>query len=287
MEKEKVSIVVPYYNAEKYVRDCLTSILAQTYKRIQLIMVNDGSVDNSKKVVDSFRKRFEKKGIEFISLSKKNGGAASAMNVGLKYVTGEYLMWADSDDWYEYDAVESLLEYMKKKDLNFVRGNVVFRKDDEDKTIIKCGAPAGLTDKNIFNEYIFEKRAYCFTGIFMVKMEEFDRNIKNRLLYSSKAGQNWQLILPNAYKNECGYLDKVIYNYRVVLNSHSHSVKGLKNIFARCDGHKDILYHVLDEIDEIKGIKRMIYNIRIEFKYIKRKVKIALVLCKEKIWNRV
>lgn len=99
-----VSIIVPIYNAEKYISACIESALKQTYKNIELVLVNDGSPDNSLQIAESYAK--ENKNI--ILYSTENGGVSAARNLGLSLANGEYIMFLDSDDILTADAVEIL-----------------------------------------------------------------------------------------------------------------------------------------------------------------------------------
>lgn len=105
MENTLVSIVIPVYNVEKYLRKCIESVLNQTYKNIQIILVNDGSTDNSPALCDEYKQMYDK--VEVIH--KSNGGLPDARNAGLKRAKGEYVGFIDSDDWIEPNMVEHLL----------------------------------------------------------------------------------------------------------------------------------------------------------------------------------
>ena len=109
----KVSIIVPVYNAEKYIKQCLESIISQTYENIEIIVVNDGSKDNSLNIL----KEYVKKSNKMKLVDKKNGGVSSARNAGLKEATGEYITFVDSDDWLEKNAIEIMLRNIKDFDI--------------------------------------------------------------------------------------------------------------------------------------------------------------------------
>lgn len=102
----KISIVIPVYNAEKYLDECIQSALNQTYKNIEIIAVNDGSTDNS---LDILKKYSEKIKI----ISKENGGTASALNLGIEAMTGEWFKWLGNDDILYENAVEILVDEVK------------------------------------------------------------------------------------------------------------------------------------------------------------------------------
>jgi glycosyltransferase EpsH len=100
-----VSIVVPVYNVEKYLFQCLDSIVNQTYTNLEIIVVNDGSPDNSHLIVEEFSKNDSRIKI----INQENAGLSAARNTGIKEATGEYLMFVDSDDWVDVAIVEKLL----------------------------------------------------------------------------------------------------------------------------------------------------------------------------------
>lgn len=277
-----VSVIIPCYNAELYIEKCLISLLNQTYDKLEVIIVNDGSTDNCADIINDYIKKFEEKSKKLILLEQKNKGQAAAINNALQKVSGEYLMWHDADDWLEYDAVESLVKCLEDKKLNFIRAEAVVRNQSNLDLVVKHLKSKDKKDKNIFNDYIFERDAYCFCGIFMVKTACIDKYIKDRRIYESRAGQNWQLILPISYFEKCGYLDKIIYNYRVLENSHSHSVKKYNDLISRCNDHKDILKNVINSIDMIEKDKKK-YDLLIDIKYIIKKTNIFINCAKHKI----
>ena len=96
----KVSIIIPVYNVEKYIATCLDSLVNQTLKDIEVIVVNDGSPDNSQDIIDEYVKKYPKIVKSYI---KENGGQGSARNFGLKKATVEYIGYVDSDDYVSTD----------------------------------------------------------------------------------------------------------------------------------------------------------------------------------------
>ena len=120
--RSKISIIIPVYNAEKYLFQCLESIINQSYKNIEIICVNDESTDNSMQILQSYALNDSRIKI----VDKKNGGPSSARNEAHKHVTGQYIMYLDSDDWIESDTCEVALNHaeMEKADVvfwNYVR----------------------------------------------------------------------------------------------------------------------------------------------------------------------
>ena len=108
----KISIIVPVYNAEKYLRKCVDSILNQTFKDFELILVDDGSIDTSGKICDEYNLKDNRIKV----IHKENGGLSSARNAGLDIAQGEYIGFVDSDDWIELDVYEELYKICKEND---------------------------------------------------------------------------------------------------------------------------------------------------------------------------
>ena len=105
MNKYKVSIIIPVYGVEKYISKCLDSLVKQTLNDIEIIVVNDGTKDNSQKIIDKYVKKYPDKVKSFI---KENGGQGSARNYGLKQANGDYIGYVDSDDYVELEMYEKL-----------------------------------------------------------------------------------------------------------------------------------------------------------------------------------
>ena len=117
----KVSIIVPVYNQQRYIRKCLKSILQQSYKEIEIIVVNDGSTDNSLSII----RKMAKSDSRIIVIDKANGGVATARRDGLKKITGKYVMFVDSDDWLTPNAISSMVEIATREDVDVVTGKMI------------------------------------------------------------------------------------------------------------------------------------------------------------------
>lgn len=108
MEKGIVSVIIPIYNCEKYINNCVEMLLGQTYKHLEIILVNDGSKDGSGKICQDLENRYS----NIVYIEQNNQGAASARNNGLKHSTGEYIMFVDADDGVKNTIIEVLLDEM-------------------------------------------------------------------------------------------------------------------------------------------------------------------------------
>ncbi len=113
---KKVSVIIPVYNVEKYLTQCLDSVCSQTYKNIEIICVNDGSTDNSAKILTDFAQKDSRIKV----INKENGGLSSARNAGMKYATGQCYYFLDSDDYIEPDLIENAVDNIIKFNVDYV-----------------------------------------------------------------------------------------------------------------------------------------------------------------------
>ncbi|MBQ6992707.1 MAG: glycosyltransferase [Clostridia bacterium] len=130
----KVSIIVPVYNTEKYLDKCLNSLVNQTLQDIEIIVVNDGSKDNSEAIINKFKQNYSDK---IVYLNKQNGGLSDARNYAIPYVKSEYIGFVDSDDYVELDMFEKMYNIAIEKNLDLVECN--FNWEYPNKTKDDCG----------------------------------------------------------------------------------------------------------------------------------------------------
>lgn len=117
MDKIAISIVIPVYNVESYIERCLESVLNQSIKKIEIILVDDGSPDKCPEICD----RYQREDTRIKVIHKANGGLASARNAGMQMAVGKYLFFLDSDDWLELDGLESLYQVAEEQQVDFVK----------------------------------------------------------------------------------------------------------------------------------------------------------------------
>ena len=135
----KVSVIVPVYNVEQYIEKCLNSLIGQTLDDLEIIIVNDGSKDNSKKIIEKFIEKYPSK---IVYLEKENGGLSDARNYGLPYAKGEYVAFLDSDDYVEKNMYKDMYELAKKENSDMVECDFYWEypnKVKEDKGAIYNG----------------------------------------------------------------------------------------------------------------------------------------------------
>lgn len=142
----KFSLVVPVYNTEKYLKKCLDSILNQSYEDFEVIVVNDGTPDNSQVLIDEYAK----KDIRVKAYIKPNGGLSDARNFGVKQATGDYLLFIDSDDYIEQDLLLNLSKVSQDTDIIRFNVNLV----DENYTLIRKARHYTSTENVSFKELL-------------------------------------------------------------------------------------------------------------------------------------
>lgn len=125
---KKVSVIVPFYNVEKYIDKCLNSLVNQTLEDIEIIIVNDGSKDNSENIAKKYASKYKNK---IIYLEKENGGLSDARNYALPYATGEYIAFLDSDDYVEFDMYKQMYEKAKKENADIVECDFLWEYPNE------------------------------------------------------------------------------------------------------------------------------------------------------------
>lgn len=126
----KISIIIPVYNVEPYVRRCLDSVINQTYTNLEILLIDDGSTDNGGKICDEYAEKDNRIKI----FHKPNGGVASARNIGLNNFTGDFLGFLDPDDWAEPEMFEVLYNVLRKNNVSFSTVSYYFEYDDHCET---------------------------------------------------------------------------------------------------------------------------------------------------------
>lgn len=273
-----VSIISPCYNGEKYLFNFLESILNQTYSKIEFIIIDDGSTDNSKDIILSYKNKFESKGYIFKYIYQNNQGQAGAINNGLKYFTGEYLMWMDSDDILMKNNIEEKVSFLENNpNYGFVLcQGIVVNENNINKSIgiLKRNKPNGNKD-TIFSDLILEKNVVFCPAIILTRSSTFLKSIPTKEIYISREGQNWQLMLPLAYCSKCGYIEKPLFKYVVHDDSHSHQKRSYLQSIERQNEFQNILINTISNIPTISEKEINYWKNEIIIKHTKKKLFIA------------
>lgn len=217
---ELISIIVPVYNVEKYLKKCLDSIIAQTYKNIEVIMVDDGSTDNCGKICDEYAEAHK----NFKAVHKKNAGLGMARNTGIQHMSGEYVMFLDSDDYIDPDLVKVLYNALKTNKVDISKSG--FRRVDND---------GNISSERKYNSEVFKgkKAATMFLprliGSSPEKKDSFEMSVwaslyktshikNNTILFPSERDLISEDIIFNIeytqYANGACVISEIGYNYR-------------------------------------------------------------------------
>lgn len=234
MSDGRVSVIIPAYNAAQYLDAAIASVDRETWPDLELIVVDDGSTDETAQKAAAWKERFKEKGRTLCLVGKKNGGAASAVSAGLVYVTGEYLCLLDADDEFLDGAITLRASYLADHpELSAVRsdGYVVngdakwlFTAGEEVSRSRKAGAltadnvdlreAAGLEESG---DQLFERllrgKTYNWAGSYMVRTDVLFDFYEDRQIPVYEGGQNLQILLPCVYRKRVGFIDKPLMKY--------------------------------------------------------------------------
>lgn len=204
----KISVIIPLYNAEKYLKKCIDSVLNQTIKDIEIILINDGSTDDSEKIVDKYIKENK---ANIIKYNQRNQGQAVARNKGIELAQGEFVTFIDSDDYIDKTMLEDLYNEAKIKDLDIVICD--YFEEQEDKLIYKKQILREHTD--LIKDYILFVAGPCNKIIKTKVLKENNIRFPKNIFYEDIAIMPALII----YSKQIGYIKKPYYYYVIRKNS--------------------------------------------------------------------
>lgn len=227
---KKISVVIPVYNVEKYLSECLDSVVNQTYKNLQIILVDDGSTDFSGKICDVYAEKDNR----ITVVHQKNAGAGAAKNTGLDLVKGEYFSIIDSDDYIELDMYEKMVNSLEKYNVDIVQclfRNVFVNDSFDRKYKIKRNYPKVLTSKRFLKEYLYDWKY----AIFWNKLFKSSLLKEIRFPVGRKIDDEFF-----TYKLVCNAkkvvnIDNILYNYRMRKTSVMNENDTDRFIYDRID----------------------------------------------------
>lgn len=225
---EKISIIVPVYNVEDYIKECLDSLVAQTYKDIEIVIVDDGSKDGSIAICEEYAKRYD----NIVIYTKENGGLSDARNYGIKVAKAPYLMFVDSDDTLTPDACEVLLKLLEEQNVDIAIGELYRKGPNKVGTTVKMYEPVEALAE-ILRETSFSTSA-CAK---LFKRELFEKVEFPKGMLFEDFGTVYKLFFE---AKRIAYLEHDLYFYRVRENSITTQ---------RFTTRKMDLFKIADEID--------------------------------------
>lgn len=250
LEKEfpKISIIVPVYNAQDYLDECVNSLLKQTYQNIEVILVDDESTDNSPKMCDEWGKKDER----IKAFHVKNKGAGAARNFGLEKITGEFVLFLDSDDWLRADALEILYDSAQTKQSDVVYFDLFYYDQSKDSYT-----------------RTYENEWYIGDAFFM-------RNKLNRCMMPSMCTSmyrvsKWKEV--NARFPECHYEDNGIYPY-ILLKMPNYSIVPQGLYYYRINSGKSFTQNFANNFKRTRPLEFLMKSLEgsVEFEKNKKEV---------------
>ena len=207
-----ISIIVPIYNVEKYLSKCIESLLNQTYTNIEILLVNDGSTDNSKKICEQFKGKDSR--IKLIN--KENGGLSDARNKGLQKSIGKYITFVDSDDYVEKNYIETLYSLITKFNSEIAIADFRVIKGDKQKIKEKDIKEYCITSEKAIDEMLYSDFYYISACSKLYKKELFENVEFPKGKMFEDVGTTYKLIIK---ANKIACTNKKIYNYVIRNNS--------------------------------------------------------------------
>ena len=299
MEEKIISIIVPIYNAEKYIDRCINSIINQTYKNLEIILVNDGSKDQSGNICDKYAKLDSRIKV----IHKDNEGVSKARNTGIDMITGDYVLFADSDDWLELNMCELMIQKAVNEELDVVISEYNnYYENTEELETIKLIDYENTTFRSVITD-----DSNKYGGFPWNKLMKFSF-IQNKFNTEVHYYENLLFFLENSNSaTKYGVVHCPLYNYCINDNSAVHtkkySIKKLSALKAleiiiplvpeeNRDAHKYIYINsyysnyynmVFEKLDismmnEYKENMKKYYKHVIKSKYLSNKQKIKLII---------
>lgn len=222
----KVSIIVPVYNTFRYLEECLDSLVNQTYPNMEIILINDGSTDDSAKIINDYQKKYK----NIMVINSSNHGQGYARNLGLKKATGEYITFVDSDDYISLDMISKMVNSIKDSDIVicdmyevinqqniYYQHHFNFKNDQINFMLSNPGPVAKLYNKKVLKDVWFMENVYYEDLAFTIKLS---LNVK-----------------------KVAYLKEALYYY----NIHQDSTMRKKDYNPKIDS----IFKVMDYLDSV------------------------------------
>lgn len=254
----KISIIIPVYNSEKYLKECLDSLMSQTFKDFEIIAINDGSTDSSQAILDEYATLYP----DCVkSFSKENGGQGAARNFGLKYASGQYVMFMDSDDYIEQDMLEVLYDAAIANDSDLVICD--YNEIDAESNQVTVKKAIRGVDDDITINYLLSNPSPWNKLIKLDVLKKNNIEFLEHYIYEDLA----TLPLLAGYSKHITYVEKPLYNYIIHPNSTMRQKvynQKLDSIFVALE-HLDSefknreLYHKYADEIEFLYIEHLLY----------------------------
>lgn len=264
-----ISVIVPVYNEERFLRNCLNSIAGQTMRDFEVIVVNDGSTDASLSIM----KEFQDKYTNFIIIDEENSGVAGARNHALKYARGDYLAFVDSDDYIEPEFLEKLYLFAKKSDADIVCCGYYIYIPEKNRRIKKpfCLKTGVYSKKKLLNSLIKDVRMHFYMWNKLWKRDLFKNH---NIIFPDMCFEDIPVSMSLFYfANKIAVINKEYYNYTrhedsIVsnidtqkLNDYIRAYACMRNFLEKNNDYDDYKYSFL-----LYGYRTIITNFKLVYK---------------------
>lgn len=241
-----ISIIIPVYNVETYLRDCLDSVVAQTYPDYEVICVNDGSTDGSLAIL----REYESKYTYIVIIDSPNGGTASARNLGIEAAKGDYIWFVDSDDWIESNALDRLHKHIQDKSVDVLcfNGKLTYEENgrvEQDKGFVD----SNLSGWEYYNKYALAKRKFHFVCV-VLRLYQREFLLKNSLFFEKGISHEDNLWIPKVlyYAQSVSVIPDSLYVYRIRKGSkmQTQSFKQVEDLITVANKLSDFFIPIKD-----------------------------------------
>lgn len=276
---QTVSVIICCYNGSKFIDQCFSCLLNQTYKNIEAVFIDDGSTDQSYAIATSYIEKFSEAGMKLICLAQENKGAGGAAALGLTVATGKYICCYDIDDILYPTSLEQQVLFLEQNpSYDIVRTNGYRVSQNINKSLfINNEEEKNKTD--IFEDLLLEK-TNNWAGSYMVTSKALWNVYKDHKIIESRYGQNLQILLAVAYNNKSGFIDIPLMEYKYNPQSFTNQNKTLDNQLKNLQGFYELRKNVLDKLN----LKNPTLRRKLDITYLYLYLDLALHFNNEKLF---
>lgn len=242
----KISVIIPVYNSSTYLRKCLDSVVNQTLKDIEIIVINDGSTDDSKNIIEEYLCKYK----NIIFIDQENKGIGKTRNIGIKKATGEYITFVDSDDYIKENMLEEYYKYAKKHNFDLVIGSYIKKINNKEIIFENNKFKTGNVKTTPQILYLIEYGPWA-------KLYKRETLINNNIYFDEKRKyEDMPFVSKTLLKSKLiGQITEPYYYY--IIHNNSETTTMDKRVFD-----------ILDILKEIKDYYKREYYLRDELDYV-------------------
>ena len=258
-----VSVIVCCYNGSDYIENCFSCLLNQSYSRLEVLFVNDGSTDDSYEKSLSYYSLFSERGGTLLCFSQENKGVGAAASLALSHASGEYVCCYDVDDILFEDAIKEMVLFLDSHpSYDIVRTNG-YKEDCNGKKSLFVVSDKEKQQTDLFEDILFG-RINNWAGSYMIRSSALWEIYPSHTIYESRYGQNLQLLLAAAYGRKAGFIDKPLMEYRFNPVSFTNKDKDYNQRLDKLQGFKSIRQSILNHL----GLDRNHYSRLLDIEYL-------------------